>query len=68
MSRVGIFPNDIALVNRARKVTNGSIVLALLDNQFAMKGYCMTKDSIRLEAANPDYPDIVMIEACDFEL
>lgn len=68
MIGVGIFPNDIAVVNRARRVTNGSIVLALLDNQFTMKRYCVTKDGMRLEAANPNYPDIVITEASDFEI
>lgn len=68
MSGIGIFPNDIAVVNRARQVTNGSIVLALLDNLFTMKRYCMTKEGIRLEAANPNYPDINITESSDFEL
>jgi DNA polymerase V len=68
MKGIGIYPNDIAVVNRARQVRNGSIVLALLDNQFTMKRYCVTKDGIRLEAANPNYPDITVTEANDFEL
>ena len=68
MKGIGIHPNDIAVVNRARQVRNGNIVLALLDNQFTMKRYCVTKDGIRLEAANPNYPDITVTEANDFEL
>ena len=68
MIGIGIHPNDIAVVNRARQVRNGNIVLALLDNQFTMKRYCITKDGIRLEAANPNYPDIIITEANDFEL
>lgn len=68
MVGIGIFPNDIAVVNRARQVRNGNIVLALLDNQFTMKRYCTTKDGIRLEAANPNYPDITVTEANDFEV
>ena len=68
MSGIGIYPKDIAVVNRARQVRNGNIVLALLDNQFTMKRYCVTKDGIRLEAANPNYPDITVTEANDFEL
>jgi DNA polymerase V len=68
MIGIGIYPNDIAVVNRARQVRNGNIVLALLDNQFTMKRYCVTKDGIRLEAANPNYSDITVTEANDFEL
>ena len=68
MSGIGIYPNDIAVVNRARQVNNGNIVLALLDNQFTMKRYCITDSGIRLEAANPNYPDITVTESHDFEL
>ena len=68
MIGIGIYRNDIAVVNRARQVRNGNIVLALLDNQFTMKRYCITKNGIRLEAANPNYPDITITEANDFEL
>ncbi len=68
MIGIGIFPNDIAVVNRARQVRNGNIVLALLDNQFTMKRYCVTKNGIRLEAAHPNYPDITVTEANAFEV
>jgi DNA polymerase V len=68
MTGVGIYPNDIAVVNRARQVRNGNIVLALLDNQFTMKRYYITDGGVRLEAANPNYPDISVTKAHDFEL
>ena len=39
MTGAGIFPGDIAVVDRARTPVNGSIVLALLDGAFTVKRY-----------------------------
>ena len=39
MTGAGIFPGDIAVVDRAREPVNGSIVLALLDGAFTVKRY-----------------------------
>jgi DNA polymerase V len=68
MSGIGIFPNDIAVVNRAREVTNGCIVMARVDDGFTIKRYRKGKDGIRLEAANPSYPDIQITENTDWEI
>ena len=68
MVGIGIYPNDIAVVNRAREVTNGCIVMARVDDGFTIKRYRKGKDGIRLEAANPNYPDIIVTEANDFEV
>ncbi len=68
MIGIGIFPNDIAVVNRAREVTNGCIVMARVDDGFTIKRYRKGKDGIRLEAANPSYPDIQITENTDWEI
>lgn len=65
---IGIYPNDMAVVNKAHQLRNGNILLALLDTLFIMKRYCITQDGIRLGAANPNYPDMTITEANDFEL
>jgi DNA polymerase V len=39
MTGAGIFPGDIAVVDRAKEPVNGSIVLALLDGSFTVKRY-----------------------------
>jgi hypothetical protein len=39
MIGVGIFPGDIAVVNRARQPTDQCIVVALLDGEFTIKRY-----------------------------
>ena len=65
---IAIYPNEIVVANKARQLRNGNILLALLDTLFAMKRYCITQDGIRLEVANPNYPDMTITEANDFEL
>ena len=68
MIGIGIYPNDIAVVNRAREVTNGCIVMARVDDGFTIKRYRNGKDGIRLEAANLNYPDIQITENTDWEI
>jgi len=63
-----IYPNDIAVVNRAKTPINGSVIVALLNGQFTVKRYYFTRDSIRLVAENPKYPDITISENSDFEV
>ena len=45
MTGAGIFPGDIAVVDRAREPVNGSIVLALLDGTFTVNLY---RNTVRL--------------------
>ena len=68
MKGIGIYPKDIAVVNRAREVTNGCIVMARVDDGFTIKRYRKGKDGIRLEAANLNYPDIQITENTDWEI
>lgn len=39
MTGVGLFPGDIAIVNRAKGVVDGSIVVALVDGEFTLKRF-----------------------------
>ena len=68
MIKAGIYPNDIAVVNRSKTPVNGSTILALLNGQFTVKRFCITKDGIRLVAENSKYPDIPITENSDFEV
>ena len=68
MIGAGIYPNDIAVVNRSKTPVNGSVIVALLNGQFTVKRYYFTKDGIRLIAENPKYPDIQITENSDFEV
>ena len=65
---IGIFPNDIAIVNRAATPVDGSIILALLDGEFTMKQYRKRRGRSWLEAKNPAYPDIELTDDVTFEI
>ena len=68
MTGAGIFPNDIAIVNRARNPVNGSIVVAIVDGEFTLKRYRLKNGQITLQAENPAFPDIEITEGMDFEI
>ena len=68
MTGAGIFPGDIAVVNRARNAVSGCIVLALVDGEFTIKRYLVRERCILLHAENPSYPDIVISEGREFEV
>lgn len=58
MTGAGIFPGDIAVVDRARTPVNGNIVLALLDGAFTVKRYRLKNGVVWLQAENPAFPDM----------
>ena len=68
MTGAGIFPGDIAVVNRARNAVSGCIVLALVDGEFTIKRYLVRERCILLHAENPAYSDIVIGEGREFEV
>jgi hypothetical protein len=52
-SAIGLFPGDIAVVDRARTAVDGSIVLALLAGEFTVKRYRKKGARTWLQAENP---------------
>jgi len=68
MTGAGIFPGDIAVVNRARNAVSGCIVLALVDGKFTIKRYLVREHCVLLHAENPSHPDIVISEGREFEV
>jgi DNA polymerase V len=68
MTGAGIFPGDIALVDRARNPVTGSIVLALLDGAFTVKRYRKRSGAVWLQAENPAYPDLRLSDDNAFEV
>ena len=68
MTGAGIFPGDVAVVDRAKKPVNGSIVLALLDGSFTVKRYRTKSGAVWLHAENTAYPDMPISEASSFEV
>jgi len=69
MVDAGIFENDLAVIQRCDTAENGSIVVALIDdNEATLKRLRRKGDSVALEPANPNYetrifgPDRVLIQ------
>jgi DNA polymerase V len=68
MTGIGLFPRDIAVVDRARTAVDGSIVLALLGGEFAIKRYCCKGSRAWLQSENPTFKDIELNEGSAFEV
>lgn len=59
MVEAGIFDNDILVVDRAIPPRHGQIVVAVLEGEFTVKTLIRRGASVRLQAANPAFADIV---------
>ena len=68
MSGAGLYPGDIAVVNRARHAVNGNVILALVDGDFTIKRYRNRGGQIRLTAENPSFADIPITSDSAFEV
>ncbi len=68
MIDAGIFPHDIAVIDRSLTATDRCIVLALLDGAFTMKRYRQKDGKIWLQAENPAYQNILLSEESQFEI
>lgn len=68
MIDVGIFPDDIIVINRAANAKDRDIVIALLDGEFTLKRYRKRGNRVWLTAENKNYPDINITEEMAFEV
>jgi len=69
MVGAGIQPGDLVVVDRSLEATSGSIVLALIDNEFTLKRLKKTADNhLWLLPENPDFPAIQVNEEMGFEV
>ncbi len=59
MIDIGIYPNDILIVDRSLSARNKDIVIALVDDGFTAKQLILG-EHIVLRAHNVNYPDIVV--------
>jgi DNA polymerase V len=58
MTAAGIFPKDICVVRKDLTPVNGSIVVAIVGDDFTLKRYRHKDGRIILQAENPAFPDI----------
>jgi DNA polymerase V len=68
MVGVGIFDNDILVVDRAIKPRHNHIVVAIVDGDFTVKQLHQRLGRIKLKAANPTFADIVPKEGQTIEV
>lgn len=68
MRDAGVDDGDVVLVDRALRPINGSIIVAVVDGEFTCKRLYKRSGSIKLQAANPAFADIVPTEGQTVEL
>jgi DNA polymerase V len=59
MREAGIDDGDVVLVDRAVKPCHGHVVVAVVDGEFTVKKLWKRGANLKLQAANPTYPDIL---------
>ena len=62
MQDIGIYNNDILVVDRSIEATHGKIVIAAFNNELTVKRLHLRNSVIKLLPENPDYPEIVINE------
>ncbi|MDB5553496.1 MAG: response transcriptional repressor, RecA-mediated autopeptidase [Rhizobium sp.] len=68
MTGAGMFPGDIAVVDKAAEPHDRCIVLAVVNGDFTIKRFRRKRDRIVLQAENPAYQDIVITEGMGFKV
>lgn len=68
MTGVGLFPGDIAVVDRSKSPKSGAIILALVDGEFTIKRYRKRGGQTLLQSENAKYRDLVISEDSQFEV
>ena len=68
MCEYGIDDGDLIVVDRALRAKHGSIVVAVIDNEFTVKALYNAGGYFKLKAGNPTYPDIVPKENQQMEI
>lgn len=68
MKNVGIFPGDIALIDRSLPAVDGCIVMALLDGEFTIKRLRLTAGGVVLVPENRRFQPVEVREDQEFEI
>lgn len=59
MNGLGIEEGDLLVINKVLEPRHGHVVVAVIDNELTCKTLYKRGPVVKLQAANPDYPDIV---------
>ena len=68
MIGAGIFPGDLAVVDRSLAPSDNAIVLALLDGEFTIKRYRRNGHLVWLQPENPDFHAVQITEHMECEM
>lgn len=68
MKDVGIFPNDILIVDRSIDPVDGKIVIAVIDGELTVKRLRKKNGALFLMPENPEYSPIAVKELQDFSI
>ena len=68
MRDAGVDDGDVVLVDRALRPIHGSVIVAVVDGEFTCKRLYKRGGALKLQAANPTFPDIVPSEGQTIEL
>jgi DNA polymerase V len=68
MTGVGIFSDDLLVVDRSVEVRPGQIVIAVLNGELTVKRLYQDGDRLFLKAENADYPPIEVTESQDLSI
>ncbi|MCZ8254510.1 MAG: translesion error-prone DNA polymerase V autoproteolytic subunit [Polaromonas sp.] len=68
MCEAGIDDGDVVLVDKVLKPAHGQVVVAVVDNEFTVKRLWKRGSNVKLQAANPTYPDIIPREGQTIEV
>lgn len=58
MTGIGIFPNDLVIVQRQTSATNGDVVVVLIGEEATVKTFRKTSKGIQFDPANPAFEPI----------
>ncbi|MFH0911237.1 MAG: translesion error-prone DNA polymerase V autoproteolytic subunit [Planctomycetota bacterium] len=68
MTGAGIFPDDILVVDRSLEARHGSVVIAVVNGELAVKRLSSQNGRIELRAENPAFGPIPIGEATELEI
>lgn len=68
MKDVGIFPNDILIVDRSINPADGKIIIAVVDGELTVKRLKIKSGALFLMPENKDFKPIVVKELQDFSI
>lgn len=67
MGGAGIDSGDVLLVDRALQPMHGNVVVAVVDGEMMCRRLWTQDALVKLQAAHPDFGDIVITEGVEFE-